>query len=228
MTPGRGRIVRDGQEMTAVTLASGPTEPAWATVSRRARGRIVRRERLEVAWHAAGMVALAQEQAEALVREAQEEADRICQGAEQRGLEQGAARLAAAWLRLEQREAALDETSLERSVAIARLLAERLLGTALRLDAEVVADMAREAMIHLWRSRRVIIHAHPEDVPSLERHVATYGMPPERVQIQADPDRKRGCLRFVSDFGELDGDIGPQLDRLVDVIRQELGARGPA
>jgi flagellar biosynthesis/type III secretory pathway protein FliH len=131
-------------------------------------------------------------------------------------------------LRLEQREAAVDEASLERSVAIARLLAERLLGTALRLDADVVADMAREAMVHLWRSRRVIIHAHPEDVPSLERHVTTYGMPPERIQIQPDPDRKRGCLRFVSDFGELDGDIGPQLDRLVDVIRQELGARGPA
>jgi flagellar biosynthesis/type III secretory pathway protein FliH len=70
----------------------------------------------------------------------------------------------------------------------------------------------------------VVIHAHPDDVPALERHVSTFGMPPERVTITADPGRMRGSLCFKSDFGELDGELGPQLDRLADAIRQELGA----
>lgn len=225
MMPGRGRIVRGGQAMSELTVACGPTMPSTlAAAEGMDRGRIVRRERVEVAREAAQVLALARQQASELEHEARARAEAILRGAEQEGLERGAAKLATAWMRVHQAEAKADQAALDRSITIGRLLAERLIGETLRIDPERVADLAREAMHHLWRSRRVAIHAHPDDVAALQRHVATFGMPPERIAVMADPSRQRGSLRFTSDFGELDGEIGPQLDRLAEAIRQELGA----
>ena len=223
MTMARGRVLQRDQAMHASSVARAETIPASEAMSvSGVRGRIERRERVEVAQRAAAMLATAREQAAELVREAEEQAERTRQTARQEGLEQGAAQLATAWLLVQKREAEADQHDLDRSVIIARLLAERLIGQSLRLDPAVVAGLAREAMHHLWRSRKVTIHAHPDDVPALEEHLATFGLPPERVCVVPDEERGRGCLRFKSDFGELDGDIGPQLDRLADAIRQEL------
>ncbi|MFW5740919.1 MAG: FliH/SctL family protein [Myxococcota bacterium] len=220
-----GRILRRGEPMQALTLGCAETQPASVDAARRAeRGRVIRRERVEIAQRAAELLDDARRQAADCIHEAEQEAERIRQGARKEGLEQGSAELAASWLEFHRRETEADQAALDRSITIGRLLAERLIGESLRLDADVVAGMAREAMHQLWRSRKVSIYAHPDDVAALERHVATFGMPPERILIVPDPARTRGSLRFTSDFGELDGALGPQLDRLAEAIRQELGA----
>lgn len=212
--------------MQGLTLACADTQPASIQAARAVeRARIVRRERVEIAREAARLLEDAKRQAAHALRQAEQEAAAIREKAEAEGLQQGAARLAARWLDLQRREADADREALERSVTIGRLLAERLIGESLRLDPDVVAGIAREAMHHLWRSRRVSIYAHPDDVEALERHIATFGMPPERVLVVPDESRERGSLRFTSDFGELDGAVGPQLDRLADAVRQELGPR---
>ena len=221
----RGRILRQGQPMHALTLACAETQPASIQAVQMAQGRIVRRERLEIAQQAACLLDDAKREAERILSQAESEAAKVRDNARAEGIEQGAAQLASHWLDLERREADADRDALERSITIGRLLAERVIGESLHLDPDAVAGIAREAMHHLWRSRRVTIYAHPEDVAALERHIATFGMPPERILIAPDEGRERGSLRFVSDFGELDGAIGPQLDRLADTIRQELGAR---
>ncbi|HQK19291.1 MAG TPA: hypothetical protein PLJ27_17650 [Polyangiaceae bacterium] len=64
MTPGRGRIVRDGPSMTSLTLSSLPTLPACGMVAQGARGRIVRRERLEISEERSGILAVARQQAQ--------------------------------------------------------------------------------------------------------------------------------------------------------------------
>jgi flagellar biosynthesis/type III secretory pathway protein FliH len=224
MTMGRGRIVRNGHPMESLTLASAQTQPATPESDRIGRGHIVRRERVEVAQEAARVLSAARAQAATLIRTAEQEAERIRGEARAKGLEEGSAQLAASWLAFQKREAQTDQAALDRSVTIGRLLAERLIGESLRLDPDLVAEIAREAMLHLWRSRRVTIHAHPDDVAALERQCATFGMPPERIVIVPDGERSPGSLRFTSDFGELDGELGPQLDRLAEAIRQELGA----
>lgn len=223
MTVRRGRIVRQGQPMTELTLANAQTEPASEEARMLvARGHIVRRERVQAAQDAERIVADAKQRAHALIEDARREAAQVRDSARQQGVAEGAAKLAAAWMVVKRNESRADELALDRSISIARLLAERLLGESLRLDPDVVAGIAREAMSHLWRSRKVTIHANPDDVAALERNIATFGMPPERIQVVSDPTRDRGSLRFASDFGELDGELGPQLDRLEGAIRHEL------
>jgi len=215
--------------MTDVVVAQ---DAVTASQDAAARVRIVRRERLEARCEAERLLAEAREQAVALrqqvQQEAQQEAERIRVIAEQQGFEQGAAKLAAAWLRYEKREAALDHGLMDRSIAMARLLAERLLGQSLQLHPEMVVDLARDAISQLSRSRRIVVHAHPEDVSPLRENVGAFGIPPDRIEILSDSSRSRGCLRFVSDCGDLDGDLVVQLDRLAEAIRQELGANKPA
>jgi len=167
-------------------------------------------------------LASARAQAEQLVREANEERDRIKEQAHREGLEQAKAELAAAWLVVQRREADEDRAGLDRSVELGRLLAERMIGESLRMHPDTVAALAREAMHQLWRARAVVIHAHPSDVPSLQEHLATFGIPPERIRLESDPERQRGNLRFESDLGELDGALAPQLDRLAEALRRGL------
>jgi len=167
----------------------------------------------------------AQEQAEKLVLEAQQQATRIREVAEQQGLESARAKLATAWLRLELKQTAIDEASLDRTITIGRLLAERLLHASLQIHPAAIVDMAKDAMGHVWRSERVVMYAHPDDVEPLREHLDAFCVPSQRIEIVVDSDRSRGCLRYVTDGGDIDGDIVVQLDRLVAAIREEVGAR---
>ena len=204
-------------------ITAPATSPARAKQTGTEYARIVRRERLEAIGSAADILALAREQAAQLTRDAQLEAEQIRSEAEQQGLAQGATKLAASALRIEQQRAGLREASQSDMITIARLLAERLIHKALQLNPETIVDLARDAMAQLSRSRRVTLHAHPDDTQALRTHVDVFGIPQECIKILPDPTRARGCLRFDSDIGEIDADIGLQLDRLVEAIRQEFG-----
>ncbi|MFZ5895961.1 MAG: FliH/SctL family protein [Myxococcota bacterium] len=132
-----------------------------------------------------------------------------------------AARLAAEALELAARDADADERALTRSVDLARLLAERLLGETLALEPARIEAIARRALAEAAGARRICIVAHPEDVPHLQAALDA-GRFTHVALIRSDESRTRGSLRFESEIGTLDADIAPQLDRLTDHLRQAL------
>lgn len=132
-----------------------------------------------------------------------------------------AASVAAHTLALAGREAAADDRALDRTLSLARLLAERLLGEALTLEPSRVVALAQTALAEARGARRVVIVAHPEDAAVLERVLEEGGL--ERVtRVVASPTRARGALRLESDIGVLDADLAPQLDRLTARLRESL------
>lgn len=132
-----------------------------------------------------------------------------------------AARLAAEALALQAREASADARALERNVELARLLAERLLGEALALDPARIEAIARRALTEASGARRIVIVAHPDDVPFLRASLEA-GRLNHVAQITENSARSRGSLRFETELGTLDAEIAPQLDRLADRLRQAL------
>lgn len=133
----------------------------------------------------------------------------------------GAARLAAEHLALAAQEESTDRRALDRVVALARLLAERLLGETLALEPSRVTALAEQALKEARGARRITIVAHPADVVELER--ALGGAQREHVtRIVPDAGRARGNLRFETDIGILDADIAPQLDRLAQRLREAV------
>ncbi|HET9931992.1 MAG TPA: FliH/SctL family protein [Polyangiaceae bacterium] len=130
-------------------------------------------------------------------------------------------RLAAETLALAQRDADADARALERSVELARLLAERLLDEELALKPSRVEAIARRALTEASGARRIRIVCHPEDAPFLQAALEA-GRFSHVSEIRGDSARRRGNLRFETEIGSLDADIAPQLERLADRLHQAL------
>ena len=120
------------------------------------------------------------------------------------------------------REAKQDALALDRTVELARVLAERLLGEALRLDPGRVAALAKRALADARGARRVVIHACPDDVARLSHQLPSLGVDSAAVELRSDSRRLPGSLRIETEIGMLDAELGPQLDRLAERLRQSL------
>ncbi len=131
------------------------------------------------------------------------------------------ARLGSEALKLAALEHSADERALDRSVALARLLAERLLGEALALEPSRVVALAEQALKEARGARRISIVAHPADVPELERALVD-GRREHVTRVVADGSRARGSLRLETEIGVLDADIAPQLERLAARLREAI------
>ena len=185
-------------------------------------GRIASKALVDASAEATRMLSRARAEAEALVAGAQRQAADLRLRAEAEARAEATAKLAAHALSLATHEARADERALERSVALARLLAERLLGASLAVAPEQVVSLARQALAEARGARRLTIVAHHDDAKLLSQSLSSLGVAVETVRIVADSARARGSLRIETDIGVLDADLAPQLDRLALRLRETL------
>jgi flagellar biosynthesis/type III secretory pathway protein FliH len=186
------------------------------------RGQLVRREVLEAAERAKRLVDAAEAHAARIVSEAERAAAELRLRAEAEGRADAAAQIAAHALALRHHESRADERALERSVDLATILAERLLGESLRVAPEQVAALAKQALGEARGARRITLVAHPEDAKILAHSLLALGLDPSTAQIRADATRTRGNLRIETEIGVLDAELAPQLERLSLKLRESL------
>jgi flagellar biosynthesis/type III secretory pathway protein FliH len=164
----------------------------------------------------------AKQQARAILDEAAQQAARIRERALLEGQAEGAAAVAARFVERAADDARSAERALDRTVELAVLLAERLLGEALAVAPERVAAIARQALREARGAHAVTIAAHPEDAALLARDLEALGLPDGVVRIEPDVGRARGSLRLSTEAGVLDGELAPQLERLCKKLRESL------
>lgn len=186
------------------------------------RGQVVQKAVLEAADRAARLLQTAEERALHIVTDAQRASAELRLRAEAEGRADASAQIAARALALRHHEARSDERQLERSVELARLLAERLLGESLRIAPEQVVSLAKQALGEARGARRISLLAHPEDARILEQNLPALGLDPGTAQVRADPSRARGNLRIETEIGVLDAELAPQLERLALKLRESL------
>ncbi|WP_394824160.1 FliH/SctL family protein [Pendulispora albinea] len=193
----RGRVVPQGEAQEAKSL---PRE----TPSSALRGRIVPRA----------------------VLDAHRQADEVTERARARAYREARAdvesELAAQFLALQQRQERSAEADLDRTVALAVMLAERLIGATLRVDRHRIVEMARAALAEARGARRVRIEACPLDAEELRSNLSAFGLPPECIDIQENPELASGSLSLHTDLGSLDARLSPQLERLATALRDAL------
>lgn len=216
MKLGLGRVIK-ATELTGAALVSLEIEEKTLP-----RGQVVRREVLQAAERAARLVSDAEAAATRIVSDAERAAAELRLRAEAEGRADAAAKIAARALALRQHEARADERELNRSVELARLLAERLLGESLRVAPEQVIGLARQALAEARGARRIILIAHPEDAQLLEISLPALGLDPNTACVRADSARARGNLRIETEIGVLDAELSPQLERLSLKLRESL------
>jgi flagellar biosynthesis/type III secretory pathway protein FliH len=216
MTIERARVINGAfeGEAPAGSAASRAHDAAAASIAafRAERARRVAREVLEARAEAARIIDEARASAAAVVTAAAEQA-----AAEAR--EKEVARLAAGFLELRDAEARRTERDLDRIVQLAALLAERLVGEAIRVEPARVAELAASAIQEARGARRVRIDACPEDVGPLTEALGTIG---QTADIQPDATLRRGSLVVHTDLGRVDARLEPQLARLAAVLREAL------
>lgn len=211
-----------GRVLAADAVRDGAVVEIGAETAIAPTGRRVPREVVDAADEARKIVSSARERATAITEAAERAASDVRLKAEAEGRAEGVATVAAKAIELAAHEARADERELDRAVALARLLAERLLGEALAIDPTRVSSLARQALREAGGARRVQIVCHPDDVSLLEAERDTWGTSFEAVDVVADPGRSRGQLRIETEIGVLDGDLAPRLDRLCRKLRESL------
>lgn len=115
----------------------------------------------------------------------------------------------------------MDERALDRSIELAKMLAERLLGSALALDSGVITALARQALDEARGARKILLAAHPDDAAVLRQEVALGGDLAE-VTVIDETTLVPGDLRLETELGTLDARIEPRLERLTRRLRQSI------
>jgi flagellar biosynthesis/type III secretory pathway protein FliH len=191
----------------------------------KASGRLVPAAVLSAKDEAAQVLAAARAERESARRDA--EAIRL--EAEQRGYRQGFERgqqeglaactrlLAAAQVDADARRAQAKDTA----VILARRMAERIVGRAVELSPETMADIVSTALTAARaRAGSILLRVHPLDVPTVEAHRARWlaALNPGEVglQVRVAPDEtvdRHGCI-VETPVGRLDARLTVQLDAL--------------
>jgi flagellar assembly protein FliH/type III secretion protein L len=211
-----------GRVISAAAL-EGRAEPVKLGFSAApARGRIVPAKVVEADLRAEQILTQAASRAAELVEAARRESADVRLRSVAEGRAEGVAAVAAKALALAAREADFDERHLDRTVELAQLLAERLLGEALAVDPARVAALARAALAEARGARSAVIVAHPDDAAELGPRLGELGFNARAISLRSDPARPRGSLRIETEIGVLDGELAPQLARLAAKLRERL------
>ncbi len=184
-------------------------------------GRVLPRAIVDAAMDAGEILSRAHEQAAQIVDEAMREQSQLKLSIHAEARADALAELSAKALLLRRLENTLEERQLERVIGLARVLAERLLGQALSLDPNTIVALAAQALAEARGARRLEIAAHPDDAFTLSNQIELLGMRGD-VTILSEAERLRGHLRFTTEIGVLDADLGEQLGRLADKLRGSL------
>ena len=215
MTLAKGRVVRG-----AATLGAKPV--ALSGASGGPYGRVVQQRAADAAREGADRLARAEQAARALLDQAEQAARSLRVEARQEGQEEGAAALTAAWIKLRTEENARDERDLDRTVELARALAERIVGETIALEPAKIAVMARQTLAAAKQARKITLLAHPDDAAALRAHIGSLALEQVALEIHADEARTRGSLLLETDLGIIDADLTIQLDRLARSLRDGL------
>ena len=212
-----GRIVR-GE-------AAERAEPLLRVRPSAAQRQRLSREEVEAHQNADRIVHMALTRSEALLACARADAERVASEAARRAEEGEQARLAAAWLRLREREEKWAARDLERSIGFAKVLAERLIGRSLETSPALIASIAAEVLSEARGARRVRLECNPLDADALRAHLSGAGLGgPDGVAIEVtgDTELARGSLRVHTELGTLDARLHPRIERLAAALRNAL------
>jgi flagellar biosynthesis/type III secretory pathway protein FliH len=202
-------------------LRSSEVNPVVAAYKRK-QAEILRAEVLEARTRADAILAEAEANAAGLQRAAEAAAAESHARAQREGYEAGLAEAITASATLSQAEATRDARQLDANVALARLLAERLLGKALELDGQLVVAMAAEVLREVRGLRSVKIFAHEDDVGALREALDAGTLGPQVLVVSARSDLQRGDLVLEAESGRLEAKLGDRLERLARSLREAL------
>ena len=225
MTVERARVIKAAPGVepshTSVTVAQDGAVAARLGVAMRVPAVVV-----DARADAARIVADARAKADAIIAEATGNASAMAARVSREARETELARLSAEVIAVRAGAERRAERELDRTLELAVLLAERLVGEALAVQPARVTALAERALEETRGARQLRIEACPDDVAALNDLLAALG---EGVAtVEANPELSRGSLVVHTELGRVDARLTPQLSRLAEALREVLrGSESP-
>ena len=214
MTIARARIIKADAGADADANAGSVTRTAIGL------GRRIPAVVVDAHAEAARILGDARAKAEAMVAAAAAEAGAVGEAAAREARETELARVAAELIVSRAGEERRAERDVGRTIEIAALLAERLIGEAIASDPARVGALAIDALKETRGARQIRIEACVDDVAILNELLASLG---EGVAtIEASEELARGSLIVHTELGRIDARLAPQLARLAEALREAL------
>lgn len=207
------RILRGGGDRGKPLLADG--------VRPSVRRRMVQEE-LQARLTAEMVLQDAKEKAKIVLAEARDRGVTEAAAAARAACEQADVELLARWTALRQAEGRKMEAETDRVIALAVMLAERLVAATLELSPERIGTLARSVIAEARGMRRAVIHAHPLDVEPLARELAASGLDASCYSVSMDEGLRRGELHLHTDVGIIQAKLSDRLTMLASVLREVL------
>jgi flagellar biosynthesis/type III secretory pathway protein FliH len=204
-----------------VDSSAAPTLPRNIPAARCIKGPIVDARSL-----AAQIVQHARDEAAHLVADAKRTVDALTERATLEAREREVARMAAELLQMRAAEQTRAAKDLDRSIELACVLAERVLGEVIALAPTRINALAKEALAEARGARQIRIEASPADIPELEAMLNTHDDMP-LATLEAVPELTRGSIIVRTELGDVDARLAPQLERLAEALAETLERRGP-
>lgn len=127
---------------------------------------------------------------------------------------------AAKFVALRHQDEARQTRDLDKTLALAVLLAERLIGETLPLQPARIRLLAEGALAAARGARKGTLDAHPEDGAALREQLGEGVL--AAFTIRENPELSRGSLLVHTDVGSLDARLSVQLARLAETLREAL------
>jgi flagellar biosynthesis/type III secretory pathway protein FliH len=133
--------------------------------------------------------------------------------------EHALASLAAAHLQLRHRQELSATRNVDRTIAVAVMLAERLLGTHVSHDPAATKALALRAITETRGAVDLAIEVHPDDAAAVQELLGELSMV---AKLEPNAELTRGSLVISTDLGKVDGRLHTQLARLGAALRGPL------
>lgn len=211
----KARIIKAVEASTASSTL--PEEPQTKNAAR-----LIPRVVVDAHAAAAEIKRAANAEAAAQLNGISAEKARVLSGAREEGFAQGIAEATAACVALTKLEATKDARELDRSVQLARLLAERLLGQALQTNEAIVTQLAAQALSEVRGATRIRMEVSPIDKPVLSASLQELDIPGAALKLSVDPTLGSGDFRIQTNVGSLDAKLGTRLEILCQKLREGL------
>ncbi len=160
--------------------------------------------------------------AEKIRTEAQQQAQQLRAQAHAEGYAEGMARATAECVKLATIEAQLDSRSLQRSVEMARVLAERLLGREMATDPSAISAMAAQVLSEVRGASRITLYVSPIDHAELSNQLGQLGVSSAAMSLEQDEALSSGDFRLATNVGSLEATLGSRLALLSQKLHESL------
>lgn len=222
MSLGRARVVKGAFPAEAAPIPSS-VDPA-STVTDTNLARRIPRAVLDGRDEAARIVAEARRAADAAIARAREAAADVERTAADEARQRELARVAAEVLAVRIAEEERRARDVDRTIEMAVLLAERLVGEILRVDPTRLRALAAEALAETRGARKMRIECHPDDADEVRALLSEHAG--VLVDVDATTELGRGSLVLHTELGRVDARLHPQLRRLGEALREALATAG--